>query len=87
MIEMLGVLAVIGVLTIVAVGGYRYAFNKYQANQVYKDIKLIQINLVSQMSGVPYEWEEFREELPSPYTYYVRRDKIYVAIAHTRRNL
>ena len=77
MIEMLGVLAVIGVLTIVAVGGYRYAFNKYQANQVYKEIKLIQINLVSQTDGVPYEWEEFEEDLPSPYTYFIRRDKAH----------
>ena len=77
MIEMLGVLAVIGVLTIVAVGGYRYAFNKYQANQVYKDIKLIQINLVSKTDGVPYEWEEFEEDLPSPYTYFIRRDKAH----------
>ena len=77
MIEMLGVLAVIGVLMIVAVGGYRYAFNKYQANQVYKDIKLIQINLVSQTDGVPYEWEEFEEDLPSPYTYFIRRDKAH----------
>jgi len=90
MIEMLGVLAVIGVLTIVAVGGYRYAFNKYQANQVYKDIKLIQINLVSQTDGVPYEWEEFREELPSPYTYYVRRDKAqndFVLIEAVEKNI
>ena len=77
MVEMLGVLAVIGVLTIAAVGGYRYAFNKYQANQVYKDIKLIQINLVSQTDGVPYEWEEFEEDLPSPYTYFIRRDKAH----------
>ncbi|MBR4932348.1 MAG: hypothetical protein IKZ02_04905, partial [Alphaproteobacteria bacterium] len=90
MVEMLGVLAVIGVLTIAAVGGYRYAFNKYQANQVYKDIKLIQINLVSQTSGVPYEWEEFREELPSPYTYYVRRDKVqndFVLIEAVEKNI
>ena len=90
MVEMLGVLAVIGVLTIAAVGGYRYAFNKYQANQVYKDIKLIQINLVSQTDGAPYEWEEFREELPSPYTYYVRRDKVqnnFVLIEAVEKNI
>ncbi|MBR3913349.1 MAG: hypothetical protein IKJ28_03865, partial [Alphaproteobacteria bacterium] len=39
--------------------------------------KLIQINLVSQTDGVPYEWEEFEEDLPSPYTYFIRRDKAH----------
>ncbi len=75
MVEILGVLAIIGVLTILAIGGYRYAFNKNLANQIYKDIKLVQINLITQADGVPYEWEEFKQDLLSPYVYFVRRDK------------
>ena len=41
MVEMLGVLAVMGVLTIGGISGYNYAINKYHANQVLQDIHLI----------------------------------------------
>ena len=33
MVEMLGVLTVIGVLSVTAIAGYRYAMDKYKANQ------------------------------------------------------
>ena len=41
MTEMLGVLAVIGVLSIGGIAGYNYAMNKHRANQVLQDIRLI----------------------------------------------
>ena len=37
MTEMLGVLAVLGVLSIGGVQGYRYAMNKYHANEVVNE--------------------------------------------------
>ena len=41
MVEMLGVLAVMGVLSIGAVMGFNYGMNKHRANQVLSDIRLI----------------------------------------------
>lgn len=41
MVEMLGVLAVVGVLSIGGIMGYSYAVDKYRANQVLQDIRLI----------------------------------------------
>ena len=41
MTEMLGVLAVIGVLSIGGIAGYNYAISKHRANQVLQDIRLL----------------------------------------------
>ena len=41
MVEMLGVLAVTGVLSIGGITGYNYAMNKHRANQVLQDIRLL----------------------------------------------
>lgn len=51
MVEMLGVLAVIGVLSISAVIGYRWAINKYRANTLYNDIKLAYMDIVTNPSA------------------------------------
>lgn len=40
MVEMLGVLAIIGVLSISGIQGYTYAMNKYRANQVLNEINM-----------------------------------------------
>ena len=40
MLEMLGVLAIIGVLSALAVWGLRYAYNKHKANQILEDVGL-----------------------------------------------
>ena len=40
MVEMLGVLAVIGVLSIGGIQGYTYAMNKYRANNVLNEINM-----------------------------------------------
>ena len=41
MVEMLGVLAIAGVLSIGGVAGYNYGINKHRANQVLQDIRLV----------------------------------------------
>ena len=45
MIEMLGVLAIIGVLTIGGLMGYRYAMNKHKANTILNDVSLAMADL------------------------------------------
>ncbi len=39
MVEMLGVLAIMGVLSIGAVAGYRWAMDKYEANEIVNEVK------------------------------------------------
>ncbi len=45
MTEMLGILAVIGVLSIGGVQGYRYAMNKYHSNEVINELNLLNAQL------------------------------------------
>ena len=52
MTEMLGVLAVLGVLSIGGVQGYRYAMNKYHSNEVVNELNLLNAQLAMFMSGV-----------------------------------
>ena len=40
MVEMLGVLAIIGVLSIAAVAGYRFALLKFRANEVTNELNM-----------------------------------------------
>ena len=40
MVEILGVLAIIGVLSIGSIQGYLYAFNKYNANETINELNL-----------------------------------------------
>ena len=40
MVEMLGVLAVIGVLTLGGLAGYNYAMNKHRANTILNEVNL-----------------------------------------------
>ncbi len=44
MVEMLGVLAVIGVLSVGGITGYRYAMNKHRANEFMKDFQIIMLD-------------------------------------------
>ena len=72
MIEMLGVLAIIGVLSITALVGFTYAMNKHRANETIYDVMLrgtnvpmVDENYASKPSG-----HEFRfPDLPAG-TYY-----------------
>ena len=62
MVEMLGTLAIIGVLSIGGIAGYSYGMDKYRANQTMRDISLRTVDLLTQASqGRPAlsfaEWE------------------------------
>ena len=48
MVEMLGVLAIIGVLSIGAIVGYSYGMDKYRANETINDIMNRAIDLITQ---------------------------------------
>ena len=50
MVEMLGTLAIIGVLSVGAIAGYSYGMNKYRANQTIHDITLRAVDLMTQAS-------------------------------------
>ena len=62
MVEMLGTLAIIGVLSIGGIAGYSYGMDKYRANETINDISLRTVDLLTQASqGHPAlsfaEWE------------------------------
>ena len=48
MVEMLGVLAIVGVLSIGGIAGYSYGMDKYRANQTVNDIMLRAVDLIAQ---------------------------------------
>ena len=50
MVEMLGTLAIIGVLSIGGIAGYSYGMDKHKANQTINDIMLIGIDITSQIT-------------------------------------
>ena len=50
MVEMLGTLAIIGVLSIGGIMGYSYGMDKYRANQTINDISLRTMDLLTQAS-------------------------------------
>ena len=52
MTEMLGVLAVLGVLSIGGVQGYRYAMNKYHSNEIINELNLLNAQLAVFMNGI-----------------------------------
>lgn len=46
-VEMLGTLAIIGVLSIGGIMGYSYGMNKYHANEVINNVNMRMIDVVS----------------------------------------
>ncbi len=50
MVEMLGTLAIMGVLSIGGIMGYSYAVDRYHANQIMNDVNLRGIDLIAQAS-------------------------------------
>ena len=57
MVGMLGVLAIIGVLSIGGIAGYRYAMAKHKVNELFEDIELERV----------YAMEEMNKENPTGY--------------------
>ena len=53
MVEMLGVLAVIGVLSIGGIMGYSYGMDKYRANETVNDVNLRMLDLAHQIDQHP----------------------------------
>ena len=50
MVEMLGTLAIIGVLSIGGIVGYSYGMDKYRANQTVNDVMLRAVDVMTQLS-------------------------------------
>lgn len=50
MVEMLGVLAIIGVLSVGGIAGYKTALNKYRANEVAQVVSIAKLELVTAAS-------------------------------------
>ncbi len=95
MLETIGVLAVIGVLTIGAIAGYNYGINKHRANQILQDIRLIYQetkypNTVRQIVETG-EFPDMEIDPQSPYEYSFSfpslDDFIYDSVGETEPNL
>ncbi len=60
MVEMLGTLAIIGVLSIGGIAGYSYGMDKYRANTIINDVMLRHVDIIAQnmRGGTPNlsEW-------------------------------
>ena len=68
MVEMLGTLAVMGVLSIGGIMGYSYAMDKYRANEVMNDVNLRAIDLIAQASrGGDLSLDEWPSKTVSDY--------------------
>ncbi len=50
MVEMLGTLAIIGVLSVVAIAGYSYGMDKYRANQTIHEVRLRAVDVLAQLA-------------------------------------
>ncbi len=62
MVEMLGVLAVIGVLSMTGFAGYRYAINKHRANTILNEINMRWVVAQQQMTlNIPVSMSEFND--------------------------
>lgn len=72
MVEMLGVLVVMGVLAITAVWGFGYAMDKNKANRLYNDAKLAYMSVGA---NGPYDWTQTEFNSQTGLTLFVRQDK------------
>ena len=66
MIEMLAVLALIGILSLIAVAGILYAFNKHKANAIIQDVSLTAAVVITNEAflSVQDEQQIINAELP-----------------------
>ncbi len=65
MVEMLGVLSIISVISISGILGYKYAMNKYRANQIVAELNLT-VNQLEMIMARPHE-EDYSLTLSEPY--------------------
>ena len=70
MVEMLGVLVIMGVLSIGGIMGYSYAINKYRANSLLNDIRMRQVDLMAQyLSGQKVNFQAWKLDETSIYSF------------------
>ncbi|MGN1063688.1 MAG: Tfp pilus assembly protein FimT/FimU, partial [Alphaproteobacteria bacterium] len=70
MMEMLGTLAIIGVLSIGGIAGYNYAMDKYRANVTINDINLRAVDLITQAGrGIDLSLAEWGQTSTMGYTF------------------
>ena len=62
MVEMLGVLAIIGVLSIGGIAGYTMAMNRYKANQLLDIASKLSIMMQTGAATNPGNWNSISEE-------------------------
>ena len=74
MVEMLGVLAIIGVLSIGGILGYRIAVNKYQANQILDDVNRFAFTIIERSPLSDGEISSADFVKTSPYTITAEND-------------
>ena len=75
MVEMLGVLAVVGLLSVIAFAAFRIALNKAKANSIIHDARKAWVEAVAwQNVALPTEWTESRYASESGKTFYAKRD-------------
>ena len=68
MLEMLGVLAIMGVLAVGGITGYRYAIDKYNANEIINEVKKRAIVASSQYTaGQSVSLSEFSTKINQNY--------------------
>ncbi len=72
MVEMLGVLAVIGVLSVGGIAGYKYAMKKHQLNEFFNSLSIVVMN----QQSVIQKLEELAATDKSD-EYYTLRDNIF----------
>ena len=70
MVEMLGVLAIIGVISLGGIAGYKMAMDRYQANQIANEINLMRNDMKMKVAqgadlllGEPYDYNEEEDKL------------------------
>ena len=68
MLEMLGVLVIMGVLAVGGITGYRYAMDKYNANEIINEVKKRAVVISQQLAvGGSVETPEFKPETEQGY--------------------
>ena len=73
MVEMLGTLAIIGVLSIGGIAGYSYGMDKYRCNQTINDIMLMGVDVITQTSrGVVPTLSEWGTKTTAGYDFSVK---------------
>ena len=75
MVETLGVLAIIGVLSVTSVAGFKSLMNKNKSNTIINDSKIAYMNMLSNQKVSDTNWHDISYPVESGKTFQVMRDK------------